>query len=368
MSRNILLFLPLLFIVNYAFSQNIEGVTIDTSLTDLEIDFQDSVALINKHNEMIFHSRKKYNYGLDQFNNNNLKDAIISFTNSIVIDSTFSKAYLYRGRCYDSFDDSLALLDYDLAFSFDSTDFSPLYDIAKIQSVYDINEAINTYNLIISLSNQESKAYYEIGVLFYLQEDIQRAVDCFTSSIVLKQDARALNDRASCYRSLDNNELAIKDYILAISLDSTLAFVYNNLASIYRHQGDSDNALNYYTLAITQDPYYALAYNNRGSLYIDLNDIEKALNDIEKAILIQKDYSVAYNNKAVIYHKKKRYDKAITYFDIAISLDSDYAKAFLNRGITRQIIRDEEGACSDWMKARELGINIANDYFQNDCN
>ena len=32
-----------------------------------------------------------------------------------------------------------------------------------------VEEAINTYNFIISSSQNESKAYYELGVLFYNQ-------------------------------------------------------------------------------------------------------------------------------------------------------------------------------------------------------
>ena len=127
-------------------------------------------------------------------------------------------------------------------------------------------------------------------------------------------------------------------------------------------------ALNYYSLAISKDTNYVLAYNNRGSLYLDLNDIGNALYDINKAISIDSDYAPAYNNKGVAYHKQKKYTEALAYFDKAILLNNDYAKAHLNRGITRQIIRDEDGACNDWIRAKELGIDIADKYFGNDCN
>ena len=55
------------------------------------------------------------------------------------------------------------------------------------------------------------------------------------------------------------------------------------------------------------------------------------------------------------------------YFDKSIMLDLKYAKAYLNRGITRQMTRDEDGACGDWLKAKELGIKLANKYLGNDC-
>ena len=43
------------------------------------------------------------------------------------------------------------------------------------------------------------------------------------------------------------------------------------------------------------------------------------------------------------------------------------AKAYLNRGITKQMTRDEDGACSDWSKAKELGIMMVKKYLANDC-
>lgn len=384
--RKLLLFV-LFFIVNTVASQSIKDVIFDTVttdsalifedtdsitdntiLTDSEIAFQDSIDILNKENTMLSDSRKEYNYALVLFNDGKFKEAIPIFTNAIMIDSSFSEAYFYRGKCYESFNTTLSILDYQIAFNLDSSNLDPLYSIAKMQSASDINSAIDTYHLIISYNNQQSKANYEIGVLFYLRNDIQEAIKFFTYSIEIKKDARTFNDRASCYRILGDNDLAIADYIAAIELDPELSFIYNNLASAYRKEGDSKKALSYYSLAISKDASYALAYNNRGSLYIDIDNIEAALSDIEKAISINKDYSLAYNNKGVIFHIKEQYDDALIFFDKAIALDSEYGKAYLNRGITRQIIRDEEGACNDWIKARELGINIANKYLANDCN
>ena len=368
MSKQILLFFVLVFAANFAFSQSIDSIMIDTTLIDSELIFQDSITVLNEQNELFSSSRKKYNSGLEFLNDRNLDSAVISFTKAVVIDSTFSQAYFYRAKCYDNSDIDLAILDYNMAFKFDSTNLLPIYCIAKIQSVIDVNEAFNTYDLINSYDNKQSKAHYEIGVLSYLQEDFKGAIVSFTNSIAIMKDPRTFNDRASCYRMLDNNELAIKDYITAIALNSDLAFIYNNLASTYRKQGDSAKALSYYSLAISKDINYVLCYNNRGSLHLDLNDIDNALLDINKAISIDNDYAPAYNNKGVLYHQQKRYTEALAYFDKAILLNNDYAKAYLNRGITRQMIRDEDGACNDWIKAKKLGINVANKYLVNDCN
>ena len=49
-------------------------------------------------------------------------------------------------------------------------------------------------------------------------------------------------------------------------------------------------------------------------------------------------------------------------FSQVIALDSTNAKAFLNRGYAREFMGNFKGACSDWTKARDLGLTEAEDY------
>ena len=374
--RQFFLFFILFFTFGFVFSQDLDSIQldtnilqVDTNLVNYEVIFEDSIIALNEQNKIFSRSRKAYNQGLALFKSNNFVEAKEFFTNAINLDSNFVEAWHYRGKSLAELDSNiLAETNFLNSFRLDSSNFEPIYDLAKIQAINSRDLAINTYNFIIDSSNEEFKAYYEIGVLFYLENDIQQAINSFTSSINLNKDARTFNDRASCYRVLGDNELAIKDYITAIALNSELAFIYNNLASTYRKIGDTTKALSYYTLALSKDSNYVLAYNNRGGLYIDENNIEAALYDINKAISIDANYSPAYNNKGVIYHQKKKYEEALSYFNQAILLNSNYAKALLNRGITKQMLRDEDGACNDWIKAKELGINVANKYLVNDCN
>jgi len=355
----------LMICVQFASSQSSDSIIIDTILTNSEIRFKDSIDELNKHNNMLISSRNAYNDGLILLEELDMEGAINSFTNAITIDSTFSDAYFYRAKCYDDVNYELAVSDYKTAYELDSSDLDPLYCLAKIYS--DKTIAIKTYELIISKAPKEAKAYYEKGVICYLAGDIDEAIISFTASISINKEARSLNDRGSCYRKLENYELAVTDYLTAIALNSDLAFIYNNLASAYRKQGNSEKALSYYSIAISKDTTYSIAFNNRGSLYLELNNFEDAKNDIDKAILIDNNYAPAYNNRGVISHKNKKYTDALADFDKAIKLNNNYAKAYLNRGITRQMTRDEDGACSDWKKAKELGVNLANKYLANDC-
>jgi hypothetical protein len=47
---------------------------------------------------------------------------------------------------------------------------------------------------------------------------------------------------------------------------------------------------------------------------------------------------------------------------MAIELNNDYGIALLNRGFVRELMGDLNGACEDWTRAAELGIEEAEQY------
>ena len=62
-SKLVLTFL-LMIVIKCVFSQNPDIIPLDTTLTDTEISFQDSINILNKHNNMLIASRNAYNDGL----------------------------------------------------------------------------------------------------------------------------------------------------------------------------------------------------------------------------------------------------------------------------------------------------------------
>jgi len=358
---------PLICFV-FLFTKNTEAQNSDsTKVSSLEQQFSDSIAQINIKNEDLKASRDAYNEGLILFNSENYSEAIPYFTKAIVIDSIFFQAYLCRAKCYENSDASLAIADYVMIFGLDSNNLLPLYAVARLYLKIDKVLAEEMYTTILSLKGDEYKALSQLGIIAFTDEKYEDAEQLFTQSLILNINAYTLNDRGSCYRKLHKLDLAINDYLAAIALNTNLAFIYSNLASIYAKQGRTDKALSYYDLAISKDANYALAYNNKSSILMGEKEFEKAKIEIDRALVADTEYAPAFNNKGVINHQMKKYKEAIDAFDIAIQFDVDYAKAYLNRGISKQMIRDEDGACLDWVKAKELGIMIAKKYLANDC-
>jgi tetratricopeptide (TPR) repeat protein len=65
-----------------------------------------------------------------------------------------------------------------------------------------------------------------------------------------------------------------------------------------------------------------------------------------------------------VYAKKGEYEKALEQYDQVIFSLPGYAIAYLNRGLTKELLGDLQGACSDWKLAFDLGIQDAKNYLK----
>ncbi len=79
-------------------------------------------------------------------------------------------------------------------------------------------------------------------------------------------------------------------------------------------------------------------------------------------ITLREDFPLVYNNKGNTLAKLNNISEAVQFFDMAVELSDDYGIALLNRGFVKELMGDLNGACEDWSKAAELGVEGASDY------
>ena len=85
-------FCVIFLVISFEFvnAQNLSNSIVDTSLTESELSYTDSISRLNELNNILISSRNTYNIGLDQLVNEEYNRAILSFTKAILIDSTNS--------------------------------------------------------------------------------------------------------------------------------------------------------------------------------------------------------------------------------------------------------------------------------------
>ena len=115
------------------------------------------------------------------------------------------------------------------------------------------------------------------------------------------------------------------------------------------------------------------AYIARAFAKLELNNEKASVKDFSKAIELQPGNAIAWDgrgqaNAGIVIEKNfKNPEIALNDYNKAIELDSGFAMAYNHRGWFKYLLRDKNGACIDWQKARELGSSASVSDIK-DCN
>ena len=108
---------------------------------------------------------------------------------------------------------------------------------------------------------------------------IVSVVNCYGANV----KAETFFEEGKKYSSVENADLAIKNYSKAIKINHKFAKAYNNRGIAYTWKKQYDLAIADFNKAIELDPKNGKAYNNRAIVYSYTGEIEKARQDIKKA-------------------------------------------------------------------------------------
>jgi tetratricopeptide (TPR) repeat protein len=149
------------------------------------------------------------------------------------------------------------------------------------------------------------------------------------------QNAAAYKLRGDGFNLKSDFDRAVSDYTKAIEINPKFFDAYERRASAYHLKGEIEKAIGEYTKALEINPKSSYVYNQRGDLYrVYLGDYEKAIADLSKAIELEPDNVYFYEDRADAYRAADKYDLAI----------ADYLKEF---EIAKEPIRAVEATYQD---------------------
>ena len=121
---------------------------------------------------------------------------------------------------------------------------------------------------------------FKLGIVNQILGDFEEAVNYYEKTTLIKPDfSPAFCNLGISYSKLNNKNLAIKNYLIAIQLDQKNFKAIYNLANCYLDSDDLDNAQKYYNRSIEVEPRNIHAYTSLFQIYDTSNNNDK-LNEI----------------------------------------------------------------------------------------
>lgn len=261
--------------------------------------------------------------------------ALHYFTQAIYDDPSHPELYLKRGRTYSRLNQSQkAIDDFSRAARLqENYEQAILNRGIEYLNIEEYQKALSDFNRVIQLNDQNGDAFFNCAFAYALLEDYQSAIDNYSSVIEIdSNNVKAIVNRANIKGLLGDHAGTIEDLTLAIEIDPENETAYFNRATEYLVSSNDSLAINDLKLSVKYDP------GNLNTLYL-LGETQLKL---------------------------KRYENASSTFNKIIQIDSSEEKAYFFRGISLLNVGDKISACTNLIRAGELGYfrayNLINRY------
>jgi len=318
-----------------------------------------------------------YDIAGDKFKEQNYAGAIFDLNNYVKLNPKHIQGHYLRAKCYgfrEDFESSIKdyifviEADKDASIETKSTYFE---DIGYVYSRKgEFIKAREYYIKSNNLRGNQLNVLSNIGYTLRKDKLYDSSIVYFDKALNLdKSHVFTIRNKIQSLKALDKNEDALKlcdDFMLTKSFDIDIALIR---AFILKSQGKNAEALNDYHRALTYDPFDYGALIGVSECYVALGYYEEDLNLKQRMVQIfkaNKESNSMISNAnfllANAYKFLRDYKSAIETFDEAEAQNPKDAGIFLERALAKASLKDFEGACNDFKKARTLDEEKANDY------
>ncbi len=192
------------------------------------------------------------------------------------------------------------------------------------QKSKEYEKAISDYNRILKIDSTYSYAYLEMGSLYEMLGETQKAKNCYNLGIVNVKNNLVLyyQLRSKLHRITNEHDKLIDALTKLIELTDNPSKLYLERGKIYENTlEDYNNALVDYTFAIKADSQNLNCWWYRGILKSDkLNNHSSAVDDFKKILTIDSSNVNSLNWIGVFYHRLGEDSLANIYYNKTISI------------------------------------------------
>lgn len=169
-----------------------------------------------------------------------------------------------------------------------------------------------------------------------------------------------------CSRGQGNLEIAVSQYSHALDLNPTYVRALEGRATCFRTMKDFMHAIEDYSSIIQLEPENDYAYNMRGLCYVNgsvpglrmkKSEFEKCVEDFKTAVRLNEANYYAFCNLGRAYEDQGEMELAINEYTKALAVKDDYSAALFRRGCT----------ALRWVEAELRTNSSVDEYDSNPC-
>ena len=197
------------------------------------------------------------------------------------------------------------------------------------------DNALELVNDVLEIKKNFQPDLRDKALILYYKKKPDIGLSYILESIKLNEkDYLALNILGLIYVTLNNIELAEKNFRKAIEINNNYAPSYNNLGRLYDIKNNKELAYINYNKALEIDPDFQEAINNKANYYNNTGQYLKAIEFYKKAQNKKNDddENIIFNI-GISYMNLEKYHEAEKYFEKAYKINSQSGKLKQNYGI-----------------------------------
>lgn len=311
-----MIYIALLALIMSCVSEPKQSYAIDESAMDDATALSKQIAKDTLADEL-YYQRAQYYYGEENYDG-----AIIDLVKAINIDSSHYQYYhLLTDACLDYYRSKEAVMTMERCvelFPDNRPSLLKLSEVYLILKQYD--ESQDVVNRLLSRDQQDSEAFFMLGMNFRAKGEIEKATRAFQT---------------------------------ATEIEPELVDAWIILGQLYEEKGDP-LAEDYYDAAANVNPENIAALHTKAFYLQNNNRIIDAIDLYRKISTIDKNYTDAYLNCGILYMNLDSISLAYEQFDIMVKTKLDSPIAYYYRGKTQEALGNLTAAKSDYTTALSL--------------
>lgn len=307
-----------------------------------------------------------------KFKNGDIAGAKTSYQKATELDQSFAEAYINLSICWEK-ENNLEKAKEVMTNAINS--MIPLNARAFAQrgkiayKMNDFEAAVYNFNQAISLDNLNNDYHFFSGASSLAMYDSESGQKSLKKAVEIKPSDRNKIGLANAYIMQKKYNDGISTLTSIPNYESS-SMACINLAICYHGLEKEEETKKYLDLAKANGGDKQSEFHNlTGLIHSSKGNNDQAMTGFNRAIELENGNHSYYNDRASHLIKIENYKDALVDLNKALEIKPDFGKAYYNRGIVKEMLRDEEGACLDWEYAFFLGYAQAEELLNNPiCN